>query len=163
MTGACEHHGPTAPSSAAVAHTIAQAEKVCLAAGLHWTEPRRRTFELLATAAQPVKAYDLIARFSETAPTNPPTVYRALDFLMSLGLVHQVKTLNAFVACAGPVQPHRAQFLVCDCCSEAVELPLTDIVDIDAAAAKRGYTVTSAMVEMRGLCSACRQRAKPRA
>jgi Fur family zinc uptake transcriptional regulator len=141
---------------------IAQAEKVCLAAGLHWTEARRRTFELLATAAQPLKAYDLIARFSETARTNPPTVYRALDVLMSLGLVHQVKTLNAFVACTSHTQPHRAQFLVCDCCSEAVELPLTDVIDIDAAAAKRGYTVISAMVEMRGLCSACRARAEPR-
>ncbi len=32
----------------------------------------------------------------------PPTVYRALDFLMANGFVHKLESVNAFVACHHP-------------------------------------------------------------
>lgn len=39
----------------------------------------------------------------------PPTVYRALDFLLEQGFNHQIKSLNAFLGCPTPHLPHKHQ------------------------------------------------------
>jgi Fur family zinc uptake transcriptional regulator len=57
--------------------------------------------ELLLEA--PCKAYDLIAAFREAGQvTSPPTVYRALDFLIAVGLAHHVVSENSSWRAAGP-------------------------------------------------------------
>lgn len=63
--------------------------------------PRRRTYELLLEAGCPVKAYDLISTYAQAGErlAKPPTIYRALDFLLAQGLVHRLESLNAFLAC----------------------------------------------------------------
>lgn len=67
-------------------------------------------------AGKPVKAYDLIGAFCPgRALAKPPTVYRSLEFLEGLGLVHRLASLSAFVACAGGFERHQAEFLICDC------------------------------------------------
>ena len=50
----------------------------------------------------------------------PPTVYRALDFLLENGLVHRISSLNAFVGCSLPGKPHAGQFLLCSGCGAAI-------------------------------------------
>lgn len=65
------------------------AEAICQRRGEQWTAPRRRTYELLLKAGGPVKAYDLISTFAQAGESlaKPPTIYRALDFLLAQGLV----------------------------------------------------------------------------
>ena len=72
----------------------------CVAEGERMTAPRRRVLELLLAAGEPVKAYDLIARFGgDGQAAKPPTVYRALDFLLEQGLIHRLDAINAWSAC----------------------------------------------------------------
>lgn len=124
-------------------------------AGGKWTEPRRRVYELLLEAGTPVKAYDLMEAYSEDRTAKPPTVYRALDFLETAGLVHRIASLNAFVACEADDPTHAAAFLICDCCGAAEEFE-PDFGPQLAAAQAAGYAVRSVTLEARGLCSACR-------
>jgi Fur family zinc uptake transcriptional regulator len=82
---------PTEP--ALVEQALAAGRARCEAAGESWTEPRRRTYALLVGARKPVKAYDLIQQFARgQSATKPPTVYRSLDLLMTIGLVQKVIT-----------------------------------------------------------------------
>ena len=46
----------------------------------------------------------------------PPTVYRALDFLVQEQLVHRIPSLNAYLGCNAPGAPHCGQFLICRDC-----------------------------------------------
>ena len=72
------------------------AEALCAKRGERLTPVRRRVLELVLTAPGPVKAYDLLEALKPGSGTaKPPTVYRALDFLIGLGLVHKVEALNA--------------------------------------------------------------------
>lgn len=41
-------------------------------------------------------------------PVAPPTVYRALDFLMSQGLVSKIESHNAYVLCASCIAANPA-------------------------------------------------------
>lgn len=68
------------------------------------TAQRRDVLGLILQADAPVGAYDLLEqlRVSDRRPA-PPTVYRALDFLLEHGLIHRIERLSAFVPCAPSV------------------------------------------------------------
>lgn len=134
------------------------AESLCQGRGEHWTASRSRTYELLLQANGAVKAYDLISAYAQMGErlAKPATIYRALDFLMSAGLVHRIESLNAFLACRSEAAPHAAAFLICDCCGHVDELELgRDRQAIDAARVF-GFTIERVVLEAHGACADCR-------
>jgi Fur family zinc uptake transcriptional regulator len=146
------HHGL---KGQALRRALGEAQTRCLTSRERLTEPRRRVLELLLEADGPMKAYDLIAAFGEGgAPAKPPTVYRALEFLERLGFAHRIESLNAFVPCRLDGEGHSAAFLICHCCGAAEEFE-PDFTPGRAAAAAKGYAVSSVTLEARGLCPAC--------
>ena len=87
----------------------------------------------------------------------PPTVYRALDFLLQHGLVHRLERLNAYVGCSHRDGPHAAQFLICSRCRRVAELDDAAIGEaIAVGAGTRGFVVLRQTVEVEGLCPRCR-------
>ena len=137
---------------------IAIVERACKAKGLRLTEIRKRVLQLVAAEDKPVKAYDLLSQLGDERgrSTAPPTVYRALEFLLEHGFVHKIESLNAFVSCPHPQQPHRTQFLICDACQLTVELddPVLDR-QLQEQARKQGFQADRQLVEVHGLCAQC--------
>lgn len=121
------------------------------------TAARLRVLELLLVAGEPVKAYDLIARFGEDGqPAKPPTVYRALEFLERKGLVHRIASISAYVACTSGSIDHAAAFLICDCCGATAEVSAPVAGDLGRAAEAAGYAIVRTTIEAHGRCPACR-------
>lgn len=138
---------------------LVRVEVACEARGLRLTQLRRRVFELIATATKPVKAYDLMekVRAHGEGPAAPPTVYRALDFLMLNGFVHKLETLNAYVPCPHPeAGQHGSQFLICEQCQDTLELDAEDISRrLHDQARAQGFAPNRHIVEVYGLCQRC--------
>ena len=87
----------------------------------------------------------------------PPTVYRALDFLLQHGLVHRIESLNSYVGCPDPLKPHGGQFLICRSCGLTAELNDHRIDQaIRNSANQAGFAVGRPMIEIEGLCPYCR-------
>ena len=87
----------------------------------------------------------------------PPTVYRALDFLLKHGLIHRIESLNAYTGCAHPGAEHCSQFLICSQCSQVAEINDSHVLEaIQLSASKHGFATTGQVVEIRGLCPQCR-------
>jgi Fur family zinc uptake transcriptional regulator len=137
-----------------------RAREVCEAAGGKLTDTRRDVLRLLIEADDPVAAYTLLDRLKAIrGGATPPTVYRALNFLMDIGLVHRIERLNAFVACADAhehAHAHAAAFLICGQCGGVTELE-DHAIDgaITAAARARGFVPRRITVEVEGLCGGC--------
>ena len=136
---------------------LASAEARCGRAGAALTPLRRRVLELVWASHGPVRAYDLLDRLrEERRGAAPPTVYRALDFLLAHGLVHRIESLNAYVGCADPDHRHGGQFLICRACGTIAEL---DDAGIARAVAQRahalGFGIERQTVEVLGLCPRC--------
>ncbi len=150
-----------------------RAEQVCEQRGANLTELRRHVLGLILDAASPTGAYDLLDRLRQTRRgAAPPTVYRALDFLLEQGLVHRVERLSAFVGCVagctvdadGESHTHAAQFLICRTCGRVVEMQDHDVSAVLARAAKdAGFSISNATIEAEGLCSTCRSSLPERA
>ena len=155
--GLHEHtHAPTS-----FVHAVAAA---CDARGLKLTTMRRRVLELIAVADKPVKAYDLLDQMKATHDAAaPPTVYRALDFLLEHGFIHKLASINAYVGCHHPGSAaHAVPFLICDNCQSATELEDARIVQsLDASARAAGFMPQAQTLEVHGLCASCANAASP--
>lgn len=135
---------------------IKDAEQRCAEAGESLTPLRRRVLELLIDQHGPTKAYDLLPMIDESRQTKPPTVYRALDFLVRMGLAHRIESLNAFVACEIGACARSTIFLICDKCGAAEEFDAGHaLVDLTEAASRDGFAIKRTMIEASGLCAAC--------
>jgi Fur family zinc uptake transcriptional regulator len=137
---------------------VEQAQRVCLLRGARLTPIRRRVLELILRAGQPTRAYALLAQLEqERGKLGPPTIYRALDFLVAHQLVHKVETSNAFVACADVEHSHQSQFVICEDCGVTEEIRDDEIVQsLRRLGECRGFAVERQVIEARGLCPACR-------
>jgi len=106
---------------------------------------------------KPVGAYALLDQLrSEELGSAPPTVYRALDFLIENGLIHRIERMNAFVGCSHPGAAHRGFFLICAECGNAEELESDSVAEsIATGAAKHGFAAREMTLEVTGVCAAC--------
>ena len=159
MSDPCHHqHDDGPPAAADVARAMGEADRRLTAEGERMTPARLRVLELLLAAGEPVKAYDLIARFGEDGqPAKPPTVYRALEFLERKGLAHRIASISAYVACTDDGEAaHAAAFLICDCCGATREVSGPDQGAMNAAATAAGYAIARTTIEAHGRCAACR-------
>ena len=139
---------------------VSAVERACSERGLRLTEIRARVLGLVADAGMPIKAYDLLDKVREgegAGAAAPPTVYRALDFLLANGFIHKLESVNAFVACHHPnAAQHSAPFLICDGCHKAVELEDEHVVaTLDAQARALGFSPQTQTLEVHGLCAEC--------
>ena len=88
---------------------LIQAQTLCKAHGARLTTTREAVLRLVWQSHKPVGAYHIIEQLSaeQGKQIMPPTVYRALDFLLTQGLIHRIASLNAFVGC--PLSRCRSQ------------------------------------------------------
>lgn len=135
-----------------------RASIICTGRDARLTVLRRQVLGLILDAPQPTGAYDLLDRLRATRDgAAPPTVYRALEFLLEHGLIHKLERLSAFVGCiAHDDHAHAAQFLICRGCGRVTELEDHDLAHaLEDAAHRLGFTVGKATIEAEGQCAAC--------
>jgi Fur family zinc uptake transcriptional regulator len=137
---------------------LQRAGMICESRGTRLTDLRRQVLGLILDADAPTGAYDLLDRLKATRHgAAPPTVYRALEFLLDNGLIHKLERLSAFVGCIAHEEgDHAAQFLICRSCGRVTEIEDHELAHALADAASRlGFTVGKATIEAEGQCAAC--------
>ena len=134
-----------------------QASSVCSRHNTQLTELRRTVLGLVLQAERPLTAYQLLDRLRQTRRgAVPPTIYRALDFLVDNKLIHKVERLGAFVACEAGHHDHAAQFLICRVCGQVRELEDAAVqAALECAAKTHGFTASGTIVEIEGVCGTC--------
>jgi len=135
-------------------HAVVEA---CDKRELRLTPLRLAVLELVAASDKPVKAYDLLDRLKDDrAGAAPPTVYRALDFLLENGFIHKLESINAYVSCHHPEAEHQVPFLICDVCASAEELCDERVARMLGDQAKeRGFRARAQTLEVHGVCAQC--------
>lgn len=128
--------------------------------GLRLTSGRRAILDLLCAEGRPLGAYDMIEKLAAQGGKRlaPISVYRALDFLLENGLVHRLSSRNAYLACG---HHHAANeplvFLICDACGGVSERTSASLGhDLDDIAGETGFSRRGQVVELTGVCAACR-------
>ncbi|HRE54296.1 MAG TPA: Fur family transcriptional regulator [Candidatus Competibacter sp.] len=143
---------------------LEHAASLCERRGTRLTELRKRVLEIIWNSPTPLGAYAILDVLRDDGRQGaPPTVYRALDFLLEQGLIHRLASLNVFTGCRRPDSFHGGQFLICRDCGQVDELTNPTVEELlRAEAACRRFEVLSQMVEVLGRCPDCQRGAKAR-
>jgi Fur family transcriptional regulator, zinc uptake regulator len=155
-------HSPNAPHNhqQCIDDALNQARTVCATRQQKLTPIREQVLACVWRSHKPVGAYTILEELAKQSSRRPapPTVYRALDFLLENDLIHRIASLNAFIGCCDPGNGHRGQFLICRQCQETIELTSAKINQaISDAARKAEFTLESQFVEVSGLCARCQE------
>lgn len=137
---------------------VTQIEEICAARGVRLTSQRKRVFELICASPKASSAYELLEDLKQTEPqAKPPTVYRALDFLLEQGFIHRVESTNSYIQCGScNAHTHFSHMLICDKCSNVIELLDDSLVALLVNNAKEhGFTITNHIIESHGVCKNC--------
>ena len=140
-----------------IADALRAAETLCNRNKLQFTAVRRRVLEILLQQHRALGAYDILPVLAaDGLGSQPPVVYRALDFLVRHGLAHRIERLNAYAACAHLDHDHVPAFLVCRNCKAVAEAE-TELTQgrLGIAARNAGFVIEHVAVEAEGLCPAC--------
>ncbi|QGZ56514.1 Fur family transcriptional regulator [Paraburkholderia acidiphila] len=158
--GAHDHaHSHDGAQGATLESALAMAEAYCRERGEKLTPIRRKVLELLLASGRATKAYSLLDEMRQIHPGSaPPTVYRALDFLLSAGLIHRIESINAFAVCHDLTQCQHGILVVCQQCGNVTELHEPKlrqalVTQIEAA----GYRLAGDGIELKGLCAQCQE------
>ena len=134
------------------------AEARCAESGSRLTPARLSAYAEFLESGRPISAYELIARLEEKEQRKiaPPTVYRLLDFLIGVGLVHRLESTQSYVACGHPDHTHASQYLLCSACGSADELESSELEQLLAeTAGEHGFQPDKTVVEVTGICGDC--------
>ena len=140
------------------AERIALAMSLCAARGNKLTTLRRQVLELLWERGRPTGAYALMQALElrHSRRVGPPTIYRALEFLMAERLVSKIESRNAYVPRAHPERQHDCLFFICSICGASTELENPRVVQVLAEdAAALGFRMDRPVVEVEGACPDC--------
>ncbi len=149
-------HCQNADHQRCINDALARAERLCVQQKQRFTTIRQKVLELVWQQHKPIGAYEVLEHLQESGRTAPPTVYRALDFLQKMGLVHRIESLNAYVGCIQPGEPHDGHFLICKSCHAMAELNVPEInAAIKQSADDTGFLPVHQTIEIMGLCPKC--------
>ena len=125
---------------------------------LKLTKNQSLVLKVLESHQNPLSAYSILEQLTDAGLRAPPQVYRALEKLISYGLIHKLESINSYVAC----QHHNCgshqvtSFAICDSCERVSEIVDTEFENtLHGLAEQSGLTPTHSTIEIHGTCSAC--------
>lgn len=141
-----------------ISQRLEEAEILCLQRNVRLTPQRYKVLQLMMHQQSAISAYDLLDLLKQSEPqAKPPTVYRALDFLLAQGFVHKVESTNSYVLCHLPGQHnHTSAMFICDECGSVTEKNASGITHtLQTLAADIHFVPKNIVIEVHGQCQRC--------
>ncbi len=143
-------------------HALQQVIDICQKRGVRLTSQRQQVLELIWQQKGASTAYELLDKLKQTEPqAKPPTVYRALDFLLDQGFIHRVESSNSFISCCffddhDHGHKHFSHLLICDSCGRVDELQDEALISLlTKNIEQHGFHLTNHVIETHGTCQNC--------
>jgi Fur family zinc uptake transcriptional regulator len=136
--------------------------RICQKQRSRLTETRQHVLDVLFILDTPVSAYELTEQYNLhiDLPIMAMSVYRILDFLGSIRLVHCLHSINKYIIChhVGDIcKQHPPIFLTCKSCHHIQVFELSK--DLEAAFSiqveNAGFLSAGSQTELNSLCENC--------
>ncbi|MEP1445975.1 MAG: transcriptional repressor [Paraglaciecola sp.] len=151
-------------STAAAKDMVKVARSICDKTGNRLTETRQHVLEVLYELNTPVSAYELTEHYNLLidSPIKTMSVYRILDFLESIRLVHRLRSINKYIVCnhsIGACHHTTPFFLVCRSCHciKDLEIATEFITAFSQQVDEAGFVSAGSQMELSSLCNICQQ------
>ena len=133
--------------------TLAQAENLIHLKGGRFTLIRKHVYQLLLEAPHPLGAYEIIDQLNGVGAQKPPTVYRALSWLIDHGLAAKIAFNSRYTAIPIGTEADDLAFVICRKCGDTDTLEAPGLSkSLHQTAKDRGFAETQMVMEIIGLC-----------
>ena len=120
------------------------------------TKNQSLVLEALRKAKHPVGAYELLDQLREHGLKAPLQIYRALDQLIELKIVHRLESLNAWTLCCDAEHDSTPVFAICNDCGIVKEyFDETLSSNIANISKQSGFVADRSIIEIHGRCDQC--------
>jgi Fur family zinc uptake transcriptional regulator len=132
---------------------LAQAEQIIDVKGGRFTAIRKHIYQLLLAAPHPLGAYEIIENLDGVGAQKPPTVYRALAWLIEHGLVAKIEYNSRYAALPLGIEADDLAFVICRECGDTDTFEAPGLSkSLHQTARDRGFADTQMVMEIIGLC-----------
>ena len=124
-----------------------------------YDESRKLVLDALLQADRAVSAYDVLQLLrAREVHWQPPTVYRALGFLVEAGMVHYIQSIQKYMVCHHQHCGHVTQLLICHQCGLVQEVPIAEslVAELEQQAATHQFELIPQFLELQGICKTCK-------
>lgn len=135
---------------------------MCAEQGVKLTSKRENVLTCIIKSEEAISPYELAEIYKNDYGQSMPamSVYRILDFLVELSLVHKLTSANKYIACSHISCSHnhqRPQFLICENCQYVKEIGINSSVlaQLKTSVEETGFVLTTQQIELKGLCKNC--------
>jgi len=144
---------PYTTNASEIPAMLAQAEHSIHLKDGRFTPIRRHICQLLLEARHPLGAYDIIKQLKGVGSEKPPTVYRALNWLIEHGLVAKIEFNSRYTPIPIGVEADDLAFVICRECGDADTLQAPGVSkSLHEKAKNCGFEDTQMVMEIIGLC-----------
>ena len=120
------------------------------------TKNQSLVLEALRKAKHPVGAYELLDQLREHGLRAPLQIYRTLDQLIELKIVHRLESLNAWTLCCDAEHDSTPVFAICNDCGIVKEyFDETLSSNIANISKQGGFVADRSIIEIHGRCDQC--------
>ena len=130
----------------------------CSTLELKLTSLRKEVLYILWCAKKPLKAYEILDDFLKTkSNSTPPTVYRALLFFLTSGIVHKIESIQSYTLCCEPEKHLPSELLmVCNHCHQVIEIYDASVRALFTTLTDRHqFELKQDAIELKGTCHQC--------
>lgn len=130
----------------------------CATLELKLTSLRKEVLYILWCAKKPLKAYEILDDLLKIkSNSTPPTVYRALIFFLSSGVVHKIESIQSYTLCCEPEKHLSSEMLmVCNDCHQVIEVYDAALSNLFTTLAKtHHFKLKQDAIELKGTCKQC--------
>ena len=120
------------------------------------TKNQSLVLDALRKAKHPVGAYELLDQLREHGLKAPLQIYRTLDQLIELKIVHRLESLNAWTVCCDAEHDATPVFAICNDCGNVKEyFDETLSINIANISKQGGFVADRSIIEIHGRCDQC--------
>ena len=121
------------------------------------TKNQKIVFNLLQNSGEPLKAYTILESLKREGLKSPLQIYRALDKLVELGIIHKIESQNSFIACSNSNCASNTAFTICRRCGNVKEIKNNHLFEeISKLGKKNRLNVSRFNLEFYIDCNSCK-------
>ncbi|MDO6684548.1 MULTISPECIES: Fur family transcriptional regulator [unclassified Agarivorans] len=143
------------------ANYIQRVSDYCHQQKLKLTPNRAAVLAILHKQNAPLSAYDVLAELQQQQPkTKPPTVYRALEFLIQHHFIQHIESTSRYLVSQQQESFAPHPLLICTDCKSVTQMNLSNELklELDHFAGQQGFSLHPQSYEFQGLCANCQPR-----
>lgn len=125
------------------------------------TSLRKDILEIISKSKNPISAYTILGLLKKLRPgSEPPTVYRVIDYFLEKKVIHKIDSENTYIMCSHLnelTKKNHGVLLTCLKCNSSEEVYEENFFHaLELMTKRKQFKIDCSIIQVKGICSDCK-------